>query len=325
MIEIGSFLEFDLLSSNEYYNGKNVARLNSARSGIYHSMCVLKCSSIYLPFYECYTVRDFLISKGITVKYYSISESFEPLIENVIEDDSAVLIVNYFGVMGQNRMKSLSSRFKNVIIDNAQAFYSKPLKKCLTVYSARKFFGVPDGCYVLGINAGKFIDKYEQDNSASTSNYLFERIEVGCSTAYSSRMKNEERIDKSDILRMSKLTLAILKNEPYSLIKQKRVSNFNYTHELFKELNLINPIMYIDEECVPMIYPLVVDNNSIVKKLNENKIYTGRWWNYLLNETKKDSFENKLSSFLIPIPIDQRYDLKEINYVFSIIKKLLNE
>ncbi|ADQ79103.1 hypothetical protein Palpr_0953 [Paludibacter propionicigenes WB4] len=321
-MEIGSYIELDLRSDKEYYVGDNVVRLNSARCGIYHCLRILNCDTVYLPYYECFTVRDFLLSKDIKISYYKISESFEPQI-NHIENNAAILIVNYFGVMGRERMKYLVSAYENVIIDNAQAFYSSPINECLNVYSPRKFFGVPDGCYVIGEGVSNYLEEYSLDYSSSTAGFLFERIEVGCNKAYSSRMKNEERIDRSNIMQMSKLTHALLKNEPYNEIKSKRINNFKYAHSLYKELNMIDPIVCYDDSCVPLIYPLVIYDDEIVEKLNQNQIYTGRWWNYLLNETEKKSFENKLSSYLIPIPIDQRYGCTELDYVYSTIKKIM--
>lgn len=319
-MEIGSFLELDLRYTGEFYSGYDVARLNIARAGIYHCLKVLQCDTIYLPYYECYTVRDFLLSKGIKVHYYKISDDFGPQI-GFVEKGAAVLFVNYFGIMGFERMKSIVEEYENVIIDNAQAFYSAPIDKCLNVYSPRKFFGVPDGCYVIGDGAAAtFLEEYPLDYSSSTAGFLLERIEIGCNKAYSSRMKNEERIDRSDSMRMSKLTHALLANVPYDDIRNKRIKNFLHAHSLYKKINLIDPIRYIDEHCVPLVYPLVIDDGEIVDKLNRNQIYTGRWWNYLLSETDNTSFESLLSSYMVPIPIDQRYDKDDIEYVYNNLK-----
>ena len=323
-MEIGSYIELDLRSTAEYYNGDDIARLNTARAGIYHCLKILRCDTVYLPYYECFTVRNFLQKKGIRINYYNISETFEPQIGK-IEESAAILFVNHFGIMGTKRMKQLVSSYNKVIIDNAQSFYSKPIRNCLNVYSARKFFGVPDGCYVIGPDARLFEDEYEQDFSSFTANFLLERIEVGCAKAYSDRMKNEERIDSSEIKRMSKLTLTLLKNAPYNEIKNKRIKNFLYAHSLFSQFNVIDPMMYFDKSCVPMTYPLVIKKEKIIEELIKNKIYTGRLWKYLLNETDNCSFEYMLSSYLVPVPIDQRYNSDTIDYIFSIIKKINDE
>ncbi len=314
-MEIGSFIELDLRESSEYYHQEtDIVRLNSARAGIYHATRILDCKVIYLPFYLCHVVSDFLQRKGLVIKYYHLSENFEPLLEtNTIE--TAILIVNYFGILSSYYISALVKRFQNVIIDNSQAFYCKPLQSCINVYSPRKFFGVPDGCYVIGTNARRFIDEYNQDNSSETACFLLKRIEFGTSAVYKERMLNEDRINNSDTLRMSGLTTALLKNIDYEYVKLKRLSNFQYAHKLFGSLNIFNPIIHMDYETVPMIYPLVIEDPILDQKLCNKKIYTGRWWKHVIKETKEESIEARFSQYMLPIPIDQRYSIIELNHI----------
>ncbi|MCX6238328.1 MAG: hypothetical protein NTY07_12370 [Bacteroidia bacterium] len=322
-MEIGSFIELDLKNAGEYYHEGSIARLNAARGGIYHALRVLNCTTIYLPFYQCESVKRFLDAKNINLKFYSITENFEPLVENIIPD-SAILVVNYFGILGQKHLKGIASRFKNVIIDNCQAFYNAPFEECLNVYSPRKFFGVPDGCYLIGNKADKYLEEYQEDLSSETSNFLFKRIELGCSASYPERMKNEHRIDNSDVLRMSKLTYFLLRNIDYEEIRLKRIENFFLAHQLYCDMNLIDTTKFLDESNVPMVYPLVLKDADLVKKLNKSKIYTGRWWNYVLNFVPENSFEALLSKYMVPIPIDQRYDNDEIQFVHEKILETLS-
>lgn len=320
-MEIGSFLPLDLRSSGEYYKGESdIARFNSARAGIYHACRLYNCKSIYIPYYLCATVKEFLQNHSINVKYYNINSSFEPIDLNQ-EDGYAVLIVNYFGILSENKIKMLSDQFKRVIIDNSAAFYSKPLGKAINVYSPRKFFGIPDGCYVIGENAEKYLDRYEQDYSSGTSSFLLSRIEFGLTETYKERMLNEKRIDESDILRMSKLSSGLLGNVDYIGVKNKRRKNFNFAHELFGEINKIDPSQFIDEECNPLVYPLVIEDIALHEKLKANKIYTGRWWNHVLSEVSDNSFEAWLSKYMIPLPIDQRYGEKDILFMYNTIMR----
>lgn len=321
-MEIGSFIELDLRNTGEYHHEESVARLNAARCGIYHALRALNCTMIYLPFYQCESVKVFLQRKGVNLKFYNITSDFEPLIEHSISD-AAILIVNYFGIFGRAKLKSIVSRFKNVIIDNCHAFYNGPFEECLNVYSPRKFFGVPDGCYVFGSNADQFIEDYPEDLSSETSNFLIKRIELGCNASYQDRMENEHRIDNSDILKMSKLTSLLLYNIDYEKIKQKRIENFRLAHQLYCNLNLIDPTKLMDQFCVPMVYPLVVKDIDLVKKLNDNKIYTGRWWKYVLNYVPENSFEATLSKYMVPIPIDQRYNADELLYCNKLVNKVI--
>jgi len=314
-MEIGSFIELDLRDNREYYyqNGY-VARLNAARAGIYHATRILGCSVIYLPYYLCHVVRDFLQRKGLVIRYFYLSEKFEPLLETNPRD-TAILIVNYFGILSNFYVSALVKKFHNVIIDNSQAFFCQPVRNCHNVYSPRKFFGVPDGCYLVGRNANHFLDEYKQDNSSGTASFLLKRIELGSSAVYKERMYNEDRINNSDILRMSELTLALMKNLDYIDIRKRRLSNFRYAHTLFNTLNMLNPMFGMDDDTVPMIYPLVIEDSLLDEKLRKKKIYTGRWWKHVTREAKEDSFEVGLSQYMLPIPIDQRYSSSELDHI----------
>lgn len=320
-MEIGSFIELQFEKGKEYYQGDvDIARLNTGRAAIYHALRITGCETIWLPIYQCDTVREFLKKKNAQIKYYHIDKSFNP-IDLKQKENEAVLLVNYYGIMSENRMRELASQYKNVIIDNSQAFFCKPLTNCLNVYSCRKFVGVPDGAYVIGKNAHLFLEEYEQGYSSDTSTFLLQRIEYGCEgKAYESRKSNESRIDSEDILRMSKLTRTILDGTDYEQIMVKRKANFEMTSILFKDLNKIDPLEYYDNETIPMVYPLVVEDDNLINKLFEAKHFQGHWWSYLLDETNESDFENWLSRYIIPITIDQRYGKEELEYINSILR-----
>ncbi len=322
-MEIGSFLELDIKQSGEFYSGsENIARLNSARSGIYHALRLYGCSIIYLPHYLCPSVNLFLSRKGIEIRRYHINNQFEPQID-FSEEGAAVLIVNYFGILSASKLLSLVRKFERVIIDNCPSFYTEPVEGCYSVYSTRKFFGVPDGCYVIGANAERFTEEYSHDYSSDTASFLLRRHEIGCSASYAGRMKNEERIDNSDILNMSELTSVLLKGIDYESIKMKRRENFRLACDLYRKINLIDPEIYTDKNSTPMVYPLVIKDEGFVDKLREKQIYTGRWWKSVLNEVAESSFEAFLSRYMIPVPIDQRYNEREINYVSEEVFRIL--
>ncbi len=321
-MEIGSFIELQFPKGLEYHKGNmDIARLNSGRAAIYHAFRVSGCKNIYLPFYQCDTVRDFLIRRGCDVKYYHIDKNFNPT-DLSPDDDDAVLLVNYYGIMSHSRMKAFADNYKNVIIDNSQAFFAEHIENTLSVYSARKFVGVPDGAYVIGNKAEKYTDEYPQGYSSDTAAFLLQRIEYGCEgKSYVSRSENEHRIDIEDISLMSKLTHTILDGTDYDAIVNPRRENFAYAQKIFGNINKLNPLMYYDDSCVPMVYPLLIEDDSLLGRLLENKHFQGHWWSYLLDELPQDCFEYWISRYVIPITIDQRYGKEEIDFLFSVINK----
>ena len=323
MKEIGSFIELELPKGREWYSGDNVARLNTGRAAIWHAFRLMDCSAIWIPYYQCETVREFLIKKNCRIKYYHQDCSFNPLDLNPNHEE-AVLLVNYYGVMSYARMCNLAKQYENVIIDNCQAFFCKPLPGALNVYSARKFVGVADGAYVVGANSYRYVDEYPQGYSSDTAAFLLKRIEFGCEgKGYESRTINENRIDSEDIMQMSKLTKAMLDGSDYEFNKKKRKENFKLAHSLYGAINKIDPTKYLDEETVPMVYPLVIENDGLLKQLLDAKHFQGHWWKYITKELPPNTFEYWLARYVIPITIDQRYNEVDIRYIYSIVENAL--
>lgn len=326
-MEIGSFIELQFAKGKEWHNEEkystmSVARLNSGRAAIFHALKCLQCDTVYLPYYQCETVREFLAKKGVKIKYYRINNDFSPIMLEEQNQNEAIVIVNYFGVMSNMRMRSLAAKLKNVIIDNAQAFFCAPLENCMNVYSARKFVGAPDGAYVVGKDACKDLDGYGQCYSSDTALFLLQRIEYGCEgKTYQSRTKNEERIDTEDVMRMSHLTKAILDGAEYWEICEFRRRNFMLAHKLLGDINKLNPLIYYEDDTVPMVYPLLIEDDTLLSKLLRAKHFQGHWWNYLLKELSEDSFEYWLSKYMIPITIDQRYGKEELEWINKIIRE----
>ena len=324
MKEIGSFIELELPQGRELYTGeKDVARLNTGRAAIWHAFRLTGCSAIWIPYYQCETVREFLLKKECQIKYYHQDNRFNPT-DLTPSDDEVVLLVNYYGIMSYERMKTMAAGYKHVIIDNCQAFFCPPIPDTLTVYSARKFVGVADGAYVVGKDAHKYVEEYPQCYSSDTAVFLLKRIEYGCEgKGYEARSVNEERVDTEDIMKMSALTRAMLDGADYEDNKERRKENFRLACELYAGINSIDPTLYLDKETIPMVYPLVVEDDNLLGALLAAKHFQGHWWKYITEELPADTFEHWISRYVIPITIDQRYGESEIRYIHSIVENAL--
>lgn len=326
-MEIGSFIELQFKKGLEWHKGeKDIARLNTARQGIWHAYRVVtqtqngKKPAIWIPIYQCDSIRETFEQYGVEVKYYHQDRSFNPT-DLRAGDDDAVLLCNYYGIMSQERMRILAQTFKHPIVDCAQAFFCKPVEGALNVYSCRKFVGVPDGCYVVGKDAHLFTEEYPQCYSSDTAAFLLMRIEYGCEgKGYEARGLNEGRIDYEGCMRMSKLTRTILDGTDYQEIIDKRKANFKYIHEQLADINRIDPTFFMDNDTVPMVYPLVVEDDNLIQRLYAAKHFQGHWWSYICDEQSEDSFEHWISRYVIPITIDQRYGKEEMDYLVKVIK-----
>ena len=143
--EIGGYFGLELSKGQEYH--KDAVHLNSGRAALQYILKAKKYRTIYLPAYICNSVLQPIVAEHIAYEYYAINEMFEPLLDGELQSDEALLYVNYFGIHDAVT-SAVAKKFRNVIVDNTQAFYAKPISGIDTFYSARKFFGVSDGAYL---------------------------------------------------------------------------------------------------------------------------------------------------------------------------------
>jgi hypothetical protein len=318
MREIGGYFEIELPKKSHYY--PDLLQLNSGRSCLDYILRVKKYSKIYLPFYICGVVLEPIIRMGVNYEYYSIDENFKIKSSIDLLDDEVLLYVNYFGLM-DDYIKELSNSYNNLIIDNAQAFYSRPITDdIITYYSPRKFFGVPDGGY-LSINEKLNEKNIEQDISFKNAIFLFNRADMNAQSGYADFKKNEERIDRTELKLMSNLSQKILKSIDYNSIKKTRERNFKVIHKSLKKQNKIK----IEKQKIngPMIYPFLIDKRGLREFLISKNVFVAKYWDNVNDTCSFGSFEWKLANNLVAIPIDQRYDTPNIKYVISLVEEYL--
>jgi hypothetical protein len=251
----------------------------------------------------------------INYEFYSIDSNFRPLFEfGSIDNDSVFVYTNYFGIC-DNLVNEISSKCKNLIIDNSQAFYSKPIPGVDTFYSARKFFGVPDGAYLY---TNKVLGQdFESDISYQRFEHLLGRIDHGAEKFYDLFKKNDESLGNQPIKKMSKLTQSLLTSINYVKIASIRRQNFEYLHSNLSTKNLLT--IQIQDNNVPLVYPYLTINGELIKaKLLNKKIYIAKYWP-TIKEWTNSELELKLIEDLVCLPIDQRYSTNQMEQIIKII------
>lgn len=310
MKSIGGYFELELSSKNEYHF--DAIRLNTGRNALEYIMLSKKYKKVYMPYYTCDVLLQPIYKYVINFEFYSIDEKFEPIFDfSKIADDECFLYTNYFGLKDEY-VNVIASFCKNLVIDNAQSFYSMPVNQVDTFYSPRKFFGVPDGGYLY--TNKKLEIEYEKDFSHSRFDHLLTRIDKNAESGYGAFVANDEKLDNVPILEMSQLTQTLLKSIDYDFIAQKRIANYLY---LDKELGSSNKLKIdFNKTQVPMVYPFW-GNSELRKKLIENKIYTAKYWPNVIEWSQENSLEAQFAEEIIHLPIDQRLTEKELDVILK--------
>lgn len=314
--EYGGYLPFEFKNGNEYYQGKEVVALNCARNAIVYAVRDAQYDRIWIPFYMCESVRQTLERYGIRYAVYHMNEKLEP-IDVCMDLSDCILYPHFFGIFTQEKIDAVIERYQQVILDNTQAFFAKPDDRVYNVYSCRKFFGVSDGAYV--VKKGIKHIAYPKDYSGDRMIHLFKSIEKGTNAAYKDSLRAEEMLSEAPVMEMSVLTHKILQSTDYEGAVKRRRENFLTVNEKMKEWGIMD--IQLPEENVPMVYPFFCRHKDARRILIDNKIYIPQWWKYLLDYPEINEVERELSDYLLPLPIDQRYDREDILRMLSIIRQ----
>ena len=305
MKEIGGFFELELNNNGNLYHTEALA-FNSGSSALQFFLSNSNYKLIYLPYYTCDEVIKVLITLNLNYHFYNIDANFQPQIDIGLLNHEALLITNiYFGINNQN-IDNLLKLSPHIIIDASQDFFYKPPANRFSFNSPRKFFGVPNGGFLIGNITEEMIVSYNKLPATKyKTKHLTERLENTASSAYSFYAENENLISDQSLGKMSELTKALLNNVDFINIKIEKLST----------------------DTTPLCYPLLVDNGCLLKKyLIQNKIYVPTYWESVRKYmTEVSDFELDLLENLVCLPIDQRYDENDMLYIIKSFKSFLNE
>ncbi len=311
---IGGYTELGLNKFTGYHN--KALHLNTGRNCLEYILHANKYRKIYLPFYICEVIFEPINKLDVKFDYYNIDENLDPIFTSDLNDDDAFLYVNYFGIK-KKTVEKLAGKIKNLIVDNTHDFFSLPLDGIDTFYSARKFFGVPDGAYLYSNHI--LNDNFEQDYSYNRMEHLLVQTDKGINDGYESFCKNEQQLSRQPIRKMSHLTEALLGNINYEEVRMQRKVNFLLLHEKLGNINELK--IEPDETDAPFVYPfLSPKGNEIKEKAINQKIYIDTYWDRVLNKVNKASFEARLTNDLLPLPVSQMYNHSEIDFLGDFIR-----
>lgn len=316
MKPIGGYFSLELSQGKSYH--PNAIALNTGRNCLEYVLRVRGYKKVYIPYYTCDVVLEPFHKLNVGYEYYHINRQLELSNQISLQDKEAILYTNYFGLK-QRYVEQLAKRYgKQLIVDNTQAFYAKPVEGVDTFYTCRKFFGVSDGAY-LYTDAEAEIEM-EQDVSYDRMSFLLKRLDLGPEAGYADFREQSTRLVGQPIKWMSKLTQSMMKGIKYEAIARRRRENYNYLHKYLSSSNQMQ--LSLDDDAVPMVYPYYRSNDPSLKQyLIENRIFVATYWPIVMTWCNKGQWDYLLASNTCFLPIDQRYGEEDMKYIIGLICK----
>ena len=316
MQEIGGYIELDQYNLPMLH--EDAVAFNCGRNCLAYLIRAKKIRKIALPYFLCDSVRNVCQKEKVHVRYYCIDKNFVPY-NLQLDSDEWLYLVNYYGQLSPGLIESLIGQYQRVILDHAQAYFEPPVEGIDTIYTCRKFFGVPDGAFLY---TDSLIDEeFEIDESFERMHFLLGRFERSASEFYKEYAANNQVFASVPVRKMSNLTLNLLHGIDYENIKKIRSENYNYLYEQFWDINRLE-VRKIEGA---FAYPLWIKNGyAIRKKLIDSNIYIPTLWPNVLQDVDENSMEYDFAKNILPIPVDQRYTIKVMEYLVEEIKKCID-
>ena len=312
---IGGYFSLELPKSEEYH--KDAIKLNTGRNCLEYILRVRRYNKVYIPYYTCEVILEPFKKQNISYEFYHINLNLELAEDIHIKEGEALLYTNYYGLK-QRYVEKMAERYgKRLIVDNTQAFFAKPIDGIDTFYTCRKFFGVSDGAYLY--TDTKLEDDFKQDVSWERMSFLTKRIDLSAEAGYTDFREQSHLLVGQPIKWMSTLTQRLMQSIDYEKVIKQRRENFLYLHQSLGQKNIIS--ISLDDDAVPMVYPYMYDRKGLREYLIQNKVYVARYWPNVLEWVKEESIEYKLTFYMHPLPIDQRYNKSDM---YTIIKMIEN-
>ena len=312
MQEIGGYFGLERFGGNEYHS--DAFAFNTATNALLWLMEKRRIRRIWMPDYLCASViRAVEKSKMAKIRRYEIDSSLQPNFPaGEMEPQDAVYLVNYYGQLAVGTVEQWREKTSCLIVDNVQAFFAAPVVGVDTLYSCRKWFGVPDGAYLYadGLQETKLPPAHAADHFL----HLLGRFEGDATAWYREYQRSETLLEQSPICGMSELTRNILRAVDYERVSKRRTENFSFLHRQLGEKNQLQ----LQIPLGAFMYPFCIESTQAQKirqRLLENKIYIPVLW------PEMQGGAQALANRILPLPVDQRYTEKEMRRIVEIVKQ----
>ena len=307
MREMGGYIELERFHGAMFHEG--LLALNCGRSCLRYLIRARKIQKIALPIFCCDAVRDACQKEGVAIRQFSIEEDWMPKYFDLGKGEW-LYIVNAYGQLTQKQIQALKARYGQIIFDEAQAYFEEPLTGIDTIYTCRKFYGVSDGAF-LATDAPQ-LEELPQDESHERMHFLLGRFERPASEFYQEYVSNNVFFDDEGIKQMSLLTENILRGADDDFIRARRKENFLILDEALHNRNMLK--LRVPDGA--FAYPLMIPHGDEVrKKLIARRIYIPMLWPNVLEDASKGSWERELARNILPLPVDQRYDVQDMAWL----------
>lgn len=315
---MGGYFELELPRGRALF--PHAHAFNSARSAFQALLLARQVRRVHLPHYLCAVMHEAARSINVEVIAYGLNRDLELVQLPVLDADDALLAVDHFGLKTAYIRDTLAARYgEALIVDNSQALFSPPIDGVATLYSPRKFVGVPDGGWL--VHGPAQIEQMTVGVSAGRCSALLGRLADGAEAHYADFQHIEEALGAEGRTGMSRVTTRLLDSIDYNAVKQQRQANFSQLHDALAAINLFSPVSAQPNAalCYPLLMADARSAHALRAALLQERVFVPCYWREVLESPTAPALERDLVARLLPLPIDQRNNPDDIARLAAIV------
>jgi dTDP-4-amino-4,6-dideoxygalactose transaminase len=334
-------------------NGPKCFLTSSGRDSLKLIIKILGLShtdEVLLPAYLCQEMLIPFQEERVNFAFYKVNCNLVADIDDIkvkiSGNTKALLVIHYFGY--RQPVEEIRKSFKEhsiyLIEDTAQSFLTKYNGQFLgrsgdlAFTSFRKFLPVLDGS-LLVINRGGPRNDFEWRTPSlrhfsylclrylgmkSKNLYLKTHLVPKPVFLYIFRAADKMLNKYPKPAKMSSLSKRVLYTFDFDDIILKRRRNFQHLLDNWRS-DIIQPVFReLPADVCPLGFPVFSKDRDYVKhNLIERRIYPPVHWNLPLDISKEEfGLSWEISRHILTIPIDQRYELSEMDYILKQIHEI---
>jgi len=305
-----------------------------------------KVKNVLLPSYICDSVILPFEKAGYELKYYDVDDNFMPIDMDSIENSNPGMFL-HMGYFGFNTNAALHSTIRElkqagvlIVEDITHTLFSAYTRSSCNDYflaSLRKWFGIPSGGVLASTHPFNVEKKSIHEAFVSTrATALQRKAEYLARPTQALKAEFAELFGKAETLlntdvsvySIDAMSYDIISHIDVNLLTHKRRENYTFLFDRLKEckgLAFLGPSL--DEQTCPFFFPILVreDRNRLQVMLAKKGIYCPSHWPAPINLPEKELLlSQSLFDGELSIPCDQRYGLREMEYIVNEIAATLS-
>lgn len=352
-MDIGSIFPLYNISINNDVDAKNYELYNNEWNNRF-SLCrealfviaqkKYKNKIVLIPAYTCSTVYEPFVQCGWSCIFYKINKDLtintDYLLEKYLKNKPSICVIHpFYGMDFDSLELETIKKIQNlgcIIVEDITQSIFKSIKGDSDYYvgSLRKWFPIPDGAFIHS-NVYKICD---EKNNLEFTEFVQDQIdamylrgkyfELGDENIKQISIRLNKRAVKSSYNKikthkMSTISENLLAGENLQ-IQVKRYNNFCFLYNNIKFNKYIEPVIKNIERVKypPLYFPIYSKKRSELQKiLADHHIYAPILWpkGDLLDIEDDDT--NYIYRSILMLPIDQRYNDKDMEFICNIINK----